>query len=162
MRFILICIILFFVFPVYSNDGQHSNKNKRVFFVNLSDGESVISPVTVKFGINGMSIAPAGLDKPMSGHHHLLINLENLPDMTMPIPNDKNHLHFGKGQTETIIEYQKESIHFSFCWETIYTYHMKFHSSQKKLKLSWSNSFYINMKSIAAVINPNTMTNTIS
>ena len=107
MRFILISMILFFVSPVSSNDGQHSNKNKRVFFVNLSDGESVISPVTVKFGINGMSIAPAGLDKPMSGHHHLLINIENLPDMTMPIPSDKNHLHFGKGQTETIIELPK-------------------------------------------------------
>jgi hypothetical protein len=107
MRFILICIILSFVSPVSSNDGQHSNENKRVFFVNLSDGESVTSPVTVRFGINGMSIAPAGVDKPMSGHHHLLINLENLPDMTMPIPSDKNHLHFGKGQTETIIELPK-------------------------------------------------------
>ena len=86
---------------------RHSNKNKRIFFVNLSDGESVTSPVTVRFGINGMSIVPAGIDKPMSGHHHLLINLENLPDMTNPIPADKNHLHFGKGQTETIIELPK-------------------------------------------------------
>ena len=107
MRFILICMILFFVSPVSSNDGQHSNKNKKVFFVNLSDGESVTSPVTVRFGIKGMSIVPAGIDKPMSGHHHLLINLENLPDMNMPIPADKNHLHFGKGQTETIIELPK-------------------------------------------------------
>ena len=107
MRFILICMILFFVSPVSSNDGQHSNKNKRIFFINLSDGESVTSPVTVQFGINGMSIVPAGINKPMSGHHHLLINLENLPDMTKPIPADKNHLHFGKGQTETIIELPK-------------------------------------------------------
>ena len=104
MRFILICMILIFVSPVSSSDGQHSNKNKRIFFINLSDGQSVTSPVTVKFGINGMSIVPAGINKPMSGHHHLLINLENLPDMTKPIPADKNHLHFGKGQTETIIE----------------------------------------------------------
>lgn len=107
MRFILIYIILFFVSPVSSNEGQHSNKNQRVFFVNLSDGESVTSPVTVRFGINGMSIVPAGINKPMSGHHHLLINLENLPDMTKPIPADKNHLHFGKGQTEAIIELPK-------------------------------------------------------
>ena len=107
MRFILICMILFFVSPVSSNDGQHSNKNKGIFFTNLSDGESVTSPVTVRFGIKGMSIVPAGINKPMSGHHHLLINLENLPDMTMPIPADKKHLHFGKGQTETIIELPK-------------------------------------------------------
>ena len=77
MRFILIYMILFFVSSVSSNDGQHSNKNKRIFFINLSDGESVTSPVTVRFGIKGMSIVPAGIDKPMSGHHHLLINLEN-------------------------------------------------------------------------------------
>ena len=107
MRFILICMILFFVSPVSSNDGQHSNKNKRIFFTNLSDGESVTSPVTVRFGIKGMSIVPAGINKPMSGHHHLLINLENLPDMTMPIHADKKNLHFGKGQTETIIELPK-------------------------------------------------------
>ena len=107
MRFILIYIILFFVSPVSSNEGQDSNKNQRVFFVNLSDGESVTSPVTVQFGIDGMNIVPAGINKPMSGHHHLLINLEKLPDMTMPIPADKNHLHFGKGQTETIIELPK-------------------------------------------------------
>ena len=107
MRFILICMILIFVSPVSSSDGQHSNENKRIFFINLSDGQSVTSPVTVRFGINGMSIVPAGINKPMSGHHHLLINLENLPDMTKPIPADKNHLHFGKGQTETIIELPK-------------------------------------------------------
>jgi|TARA_Y100000389_G_scaffold10797_1_gene10015 hypothetical protein len=107
MRFILICITLFFVSPVSSYDGQYSNKNKRVFFINLNDGESVTSPVTVKFGINGMNIVPAGVDKPTSGHHHLLINLDKLPDMSMPIPADKNHLHFGKGQTETSIELPK-------------------------------------------------------
>ena len=107
MKFILISTILFFVSPVSSNDGQHSDINKRIFFINLSDGESVTSPVTVQFGINGMNIVPAGINKPMSGHHHLLINLENLPDMTKPIPADKNHLHFGKGQTETIIELPK-------------------------------------------------------
>ena len=107
MRFILIYMILFFVSPASSNDGQYSNENKRIFFINLSDGQSVTSPVTVQFGINGMSIVPAGINKPMSGHHHLLINLENLPDMTKPIPADKNHLHFGKGQTETIIELPK-------------------------------------------------------
>lgn len=107
MRFILICITLFFVSPVSSYDGQYSNTNKRVFFINLNDGDSVTSPVTIKFGINGMNIVPAGVDKPTSGHHHLLINLDKLPDMSMPIPADKNHLHFGKGQTETSIELPK-------------------------------------------------------
>ena len=51
-----------------------------------------------------MEIVPAGKDKPMSGHHHLLINVNKLPSMRTPIPADNNHLHFGKGQTETILE----------------------------------------------------------
>ena len=44
-----------------------------------------------------MEIVPAGIDKPESGHHHLLVNVDELPNMKMPIPADKNHLHFGKG-----------------------------------------------------------------
>lgn len=57
----------------------------------------------VWFGLRGMGVAPAETDKPNTGHHHLLIDTD-LPPMNEPIPNDKNHLHFGKGQTETVIE----------------------------------------------------------
>ena len=107
MRFILICMILFIVPNASSQDDIYTSEDKKVFFVSPSNGENVESPVIVKFGVIGMSIVPAGEDKPMSGHHHLLINLEKLPDMSMPIPADNNHLHFGKGQTETIIELPK-------------------------------------------------------
>ena len=48
-----------------------------------------------------LPFSPAGVDKPMSGHHHLLINVKKLPNMKSPIPADSNHLHFGKGQTQT-------------------------------------------------------------
>ena len=54
-----------------------------------------------------MDVVPAGIDKPMSGHHHLLINVEQLPNMKVPIPADENHLHFGNGQKETILELPK-------------------------------------------------------
>ena len=107
MRLILICMILFIVPNASSQDDIYTSEDKKVFFVSPSNGENVESPVIVKFGVIGMSIVPAGEDKPMSGHHHLLINLEKLPDMSMPIPADNNHLHFGKGQTETIIELPK-------------------------------------------------------
>jgi hypothetical protein len=50
-------------------------------------------------GLRGMGVCPAGTDKPNCGHHHLLINTD-LPPLDEPIPNDKNHLHFGGGQTE--------------------------------------------------------------
>ena len=74
----------------------------RVFFITPSDGETVSSPVRVVFGIEGMSVAPAGDDTPDSGHHHLLIDT-GLPELGMPIPADDRHIHFGDGSTETEI-----------------------------------------------------------
>ena len=57
----------------------------------------------VWFGTRNFGVAPAGVEFPNTGHHHLLIDT-TLPDMNEPIPNDRNHLHFGLGQTETIVE----------------------------------------------------------
>ena len=74
-----------------------------VFFITPMNGATVSSPVTIKFGISGMSVAPAGDATPGSGHHHLLVDAE-LADPTLPVPSDANHLHIGKGQTETELE----------------------------------------------------------
>jgi hypothetical protein len=60
----------------------------------------VSSPVALKFGIEGMEVVPAGTEKANSGHHHVLIDTK-LADFNSPIPADDNHVHFGKGQTET-------------------------------------------------------------
>jgi len=51
-----------------------------------------------------MGVAPAGINLPNTGHHHLLLDVDKLPNMALPIPADKNHLHFGKGQTETVLK----------------------------------------------------------
>jgi hypothetical protein len=59
--------------------------------------------VKVWFGTRNFGVAPAGTNKPNTGHHHLLIDTA-LPALDQPIPNDKNHLHFGLGQTETVID----------------------------------------------------------
>ena len=101
MRASIFLFIVFLFAPIQSYTESYSDKNKRLFFITPSNGEEVTNPVTIKFGIVGMEIVPAGKDKPMSGHHHLLVNVEKLPNMKSPIPADKNHLHFGKGQTET-------------------------------------------------------------
>jgi hypothetical protein len=104
MRFLNFFFILLLISPVLGYGEIYSNKNKQLFFITPLNGDQVTSPVTIKFGIIGMEIVPAGKDKPMSGHHHLLINVNKLPSMRTPIPADNNHLHFGKGQTETILE----------------------------------------------------------
>lgn len=74
-----------------------------VYFITPADGATVSSPVTVKFGLKGMGVAPAGVEKAKTGHHHLLIN-QKLEDYDNPIPADDNHKHFGGGQTETSIK----------------------------------------------------------
>lgn len=76
----------------------------RVFFVEPADGATVSSPVTLVFGLDGMDVVPAGTDKPESGHHHLLINVAELPPMDLPLPATEQIIHFGGGQTETSLE----------------------------------------------------------
>ena len=71
----------------------------KVFFIDLKEGATVPSKFTARFGVAGMEVVAAGVVKPNSGHHHLLIDAP-LPALNQPIPNDLNHLHFGRGQTE--------------------------------------------------------------
>jgi hypothetical protein len=80
-----------------------SPKGAEVYFIAPKDGATVTSPVTVKFGLKGMGVAPAGTAVANTGHHHLIIDAE-LPPLDAPIPADAHHVHFGKGQTETTIE----------------------------------------------------------
>ena len=75
----------------------------RVYIVSPEKGAVVTSPVTVVFGIEGYAVAPAGSHEANTGHHHLLIDT-GLPSLDLPVPADANHVHFGKGQTETTVE----------------------------------------------------------
>ena len=95
--------LLIFVF--FSSLG-FSSENK-LYFIEPKDGATVNGPIKIVFGLSGMGVAPAGIDFPNTGHHHLLVDLENLPDLSKPIPANKNHIHFGKGQTEAILELPK-------------------------------------------------------
>ena len=97
---------LLFVFCLTINLAQARTSaphNAEVYIISPTDGEKVSSPFTVKFGLKGMGIAPAGVDRPNTGHHHLLINAP-LPSLELPVPMDKRHRHYGGGQTETSLE----------------------------------------------------------
>jgi hypothetical protein len=72
----------------------------KVYIVSPKDGSTVSSPFTVVFGLKGMGIAPAGTNLPNTGHHHLLIDVSQMPDMNAPLANNENIRHFGGGQTE--------------------------------------------------------------
>jgi len=77
--------------------------SEKVYFINLKNGDMLKSPFLVQFGLSGKGVAPAGVEVANTGHHHLLINVDEL-DFKMPIPSSKKHLHFGLGQTETVLD----------------------------------------------------------
>jgi hypothetical protein len=76
----------------------------KVYFIAPKNGATVQNPVVVKFGLKGMTIAPAGTQTANSGHHHLLVDTD-LSDLNLsaPLPANDKILHFGKGQTETTL-----------------------------------------------------------
>jgi len=76
----------------------------RAYIISPKDGDVVTSPVLVQFGLEGAGVAPAGVEKANTGHHHLLINVAELPGLDSPIPADDNHRHFGGGQTQVELE----------------------------------------------------------
>jgi len=97
----LLLLAIIYAFPVLARSP--APENAEVYFIEPQDGAVVSSPVTVKFGLKVMGVAPAGIDMPNTGHHHVLVDT-NLPDLNMPISSDGNHLHFGRGQTEASLE----------------------------------------------------------
>jgi len=82
---------------------SRSAEGAQVYFISPLDGDQVPGTFLVKFGLKGMGVAPAGVDRENTGHHHLLIDLEQLPDLKQPLPANEHVKHFGKGQTETEI-----------------------------------------------------------
>ncbi|MDE0159394.1 MAG: DUF4399 domain-containing protein [Candidatus Dadabacteria bacterium] len=82
---------------------SESPPGAKVYIISPKDGEVVGKTFTVRFGLANMGVAPAGVKVPNTGHHHLLIDLKNLPDMEKPLAFSENVRHFGGGQTETEI-----------------------------------------------------------
>ena len=83
----------------------------KVYFIDLADGDTVESPLTIRFGLAGMGVAPAGVDFENTGHHHLLVDREPIgegpegaEEFDYAMPADEHLIHFGGGQTETVLE----------------------------------------------------------
>ncbi len=86
-------------------DRMPALEGTEVYFVTPEDGATVSNPVTLVFGLRGMGVAPAGIEHPHTGHHHLLINVDpDEIDFDLPIPADDRHVHFGGGQTEVTLD----------------------------------------------------------
>jgi hypothetical protein len=76
-------------------------EDAELYFISPQDGDVVSGTFTVRFGLRGMGVAPAGIDQHNTGHHHLIINVpeEDIP-MQQPLPTSEQFVHFGGGQTE--------------------------------------------------------------
>lgn len=115
-RIALYFLTVFFLLPAWADESQPpgsapmANSARRpsspgavVEIVNIKDGAVVPTTFLVQFSVSGMDIAPAGTDIPNTGHHHLLVDVEDLPDSNLPLPKNEQIYHYGGGQVEAEI-----------------------------------------------------------
>ena len=101
-----VCAFLFLIAPegaIAQELVSHAPDDAQAYIVEPADGAVLPETFTVRFGLSGMELAPAGVQKENTGHHHLLIDKEELPDLTASLPATEQIRHFGKAQTETEI-----------------------------------------------------------
>lgn len=103
-------LVMALAIPVMAGETP-SPAGAKQYIVNLKDGDVVSSPVKVLFGLSGMGVAPAGVEKANTGHHHILLNRAPLgmgedgkDELDNPLVADENNIHFGGGQTETTLD----------------------------------------------------------
>ncbi len=77
----------------------------KVYFLSPKNGDIITGPVSVVMGLKGLGVAPAGVEKEKTGHHHILVDIDlpNADDLQNPLQLDDNFRHFGGGQTETVL-----------------------------------------------------------
>jgi hypothetical protein len=97
----LTCLLGLGTPPVYGADLSPAPETAKAYIITPSNGDTVKAPFTVQFGLSGMGIAPAGVDRPNTGHHHLMVDVDQLPSLTEPLQGSEHVLHYGAGQTET-------------------------------------------------------------
>ena len=77
--------------------------SSKVFFKNINNGDTLESPFVVEMGVTGMRIKPAGPLEAGTGHHHIIVDKPAIQYGEV-IPMDKNHLHYGKGDTTATLD----------------------------------------------------------
>lgn len=104
MRNIVSTLLLGVSLIAFGEERTPAPPAAEAYVISPLDGEKVKSPVTVRFGLKGMGIAPAGVKLDGTGHHHLLVDTDPPANLDLPLPTSDKVLHFGKGQTETVLQ----------------------------------------------------------
>src|SRR5580692_10628571 len=103
-QLIVLSLALAFVPCTAHAQGKSAPKDAVLYFVWPQNGATIKGGFWCRFGLRNMGVTQAGGDFPNSGHHHLLIDVNEPLNSSEPIASDKSHLHFGAGQTEARIE----------------------------------------------------------
>ena len=104
MRTLMITALLIGAsFLAFAQERTSSPAGAEVYVISPKNGAKVHSPVRVQFGLKGMGIAPAGVKFDNTGHHHLLVDTDAPANLAAPLPTTDKIVHFGKGQTETML-----------------------------------------------------------
>ena len=106
VRLMVLAVALVTVSCAAQAQGKPAPKDALVYFIWPQNGATIKGAFWCRFGLRNMGVTHAGDDFQNSGHHHLLVDVGEALDVNEPIPQDKNHLHFGAGQTETRLELQ--------------------------------------------------------
>ncbi|WP_225314998.1 DUF4399 domain-containing protein [Marinobacter confluentis] len=102
MKMTLLSALLIAPISAFAQDmSSAAPDNAEVYFIEPADGATVEGTFRVAFGLRNMGVAPAGVERDKTGHHHLLINTDVPSDMSKPLPATDQVKHFGGGQTET-------------------------------------------------------------
>ena len=101
------CLVLaglFVSLPIAAQElSSPSPEGAELYFIEPVDAAEVEGTFVVKFGLRGMGVAPAGIEKDATGHHHLLIDHRGAIALNLPLPANDEVRHFGGGQTETTV-----------------------------------------------------------
>jgi hypothetical protein len=73
-----------------------------VDFIQPKDGDTVTSTFTAKFSVDGKTLAKSNTETPGTGHFHLFINANDVPE-NHTIPRNDQYKHYDKGQSETVV-----------------------------------------------------------
>ena len=104
VRLLLLAVALASLPGAVLAQGKAPAKDALLYFIWPQNGAIIKGGFWCRFGLRNMGITHAGEDFQNSGHHHLLIDVNEPLDANAPIAQDKNHLHFGAGQTEARVE----------------------------------------------------------
>jgi hypothetical protein len=104
VRLLLLAVALASLPCAVLAQGKAPGKDALLYFIWPQNGSTIKGGFWCRFGLRNMGVTHAGEDFQNSGHHHLLIDVNEPLDANEPIPQDKNHLHFGAGQTEARID----------------------------------------------------------